>query len=132
MYDVGDIVLFYSNLAQKKKYHLCLIKPSGDQAGLFLFLNSKNSHNALAIDCNRIPELRPTPSGQSYICCDQICYSELILREHVPKKNCQLDTQLCEELLRFVDAAPSIERRIKYKISKAIGVLVVKRRPDGV
>lgn len=87
MYDVGDIVLFYSNLAQKKKYHLCLIKPSGDQAGLFLFLNSKNPFNdSLAPDCGRIPELRPTQSGQSDICCAQICYSELILQEHVPKK----------------------------------------------
>ena len=115
MYDVGDIVLFYSNVAQKKKYHICLIKPSIEQAGLFLFLNSKNPFNdSLAIDCGRLPELRPTQSGQSYICCAQICYSELILQEHVPKKICQMHTDLCEELLRFVDAAHFLERRIKY------------------
>ena len=131
MYDVGDIVLFYSNQAQKKKYHICLIKPSSEQAGLFLFLNSENHYNnSLALDCNRIPELAPTPSGQSYICCEQICCSELMLQVHVPKKICQLDTELCEQLLSFVDAAHFIERRIKLRLSDAITTLIEKRRPN--
>ena len=78
---------FLLQRSSEEKYHICLIKPSIEQAGLFLFLNSKNPFNdSLAIDCGRIPELRPTQSGQSYICCAQVCYSELILQEHVPKK----------------------------------------------
>jgi hypothetical protein len=129
MYDVGDIVSVYSPLKNAKKYHLCLIKPTNSTAGLFLFLNSENRfNNSYAVGCDRIPQLPTTQSTQSYICCEQILYNDLMLKAHLPTKICVLDTKICEELLDFVKTANFIERRIRSIISDALEKIIEKRR----
>ena len=131
MYEVGDIILVHTHLKNSAKYHLSLIKPTAEKPGLFLFLDSESRFgDAIGIDCARIPELSPTRTGLSYICVDRILYTEAYFDTHLPKKICGLAMDIWEELLRFVENTPVIERRHKPDKVTAIQEIIIRERPD--
>jgi len=129
MYDIGDIVLFYSRISNKPKYHLCLIKPTDTEVGWFLLLNSEYRYNdSIGIDCTRIPELPPTESGLSHICCERFPYKKAHFLTHKPKRICQMATDICEELLEFVKNNHTVERRNRMKIGQALEEIIQGRQ----
>lgn len=62
----GDVVGFWSDIAGKHKFHLCICP-----TGKFLFLNSPKARSYpgdFHVPCAEIP-LEPTPEGYSVISC---------------------------------------------------------------
>lgn len=63
-------MLFWSNDADKEKYHLCI-----SLNGKYLFVNSPKKRvyeGDLVLPCSDFPFLDPTPSGESIVCCTLI------------------------------------------------------------
>lgn len=129
MYDVGDIVLFYSFVSDKPKYHLCLIKPTDTEVGWFLLLNSEyRSAGSIGIACTRIPELPPTKSGLSYICCECFPCKKTHFLTHRLEKKCELATDICEELLKFIQHNRTLERRHRNRAAAALNAIIQGRQ----
>lgn len=66
---VRDVVEFYSKIAGKNKYHLCIKAPDAlDARHAFLFLNSKNKYNdEVTVPSSDIPFLPKSPTGFSVV-----------------------------------------------------------------
>lgn len=129
MYNVGDILLFYSYVSGKQKYHLCLIKPTDTEVGWFLLLNSEyRAANSLGIACTRIPELRPTKSGLSYIFCECFPCKRAHFLRHSPEKVCELATDVCQELLEFIQRDHTLERKHRNRAVAALEAIIQGRQ----
>lgn len=129
MYDVGDILLFYSYVSDKQKYHLCLIKPTETEVGWFLLLNSEyRPKNSIGIACTRIPELPPTKSGLSYICCECFPCKKAHFLTYNPEKICELATDICQELLEFIQNNQTLERKHRNRAGVALEAIIQGRQ----
>lgn len=70
MFRPGDVVAFYSHVAGKRKFHLCI-----SLNDCFLFLNSpkaKTYPGDLEVDCAEFPFLDVTASGRSIVSCSMV------------------------------------------------------------
>ena len=129
MYDVGDILHFYSHVSDKQKYHLCLIKPTETEVGWFLLLNSEyRPANSIGIACTRIPELPPTKSGLSYICCECFPYKKIHFLTHSPERVCELATDICQELLALIKHNHTLERKHQNRAGAALKAIIQGRQ----
>lgn len=73
MPDPGDIVEFYSRIAGKRKYHICLCIGDKDGVYKFLMINSKSGFKSDVIFLDgEIPGLPKSPTGESVISLSQI------------------------------------------------------------
>lgn len=73
MPNVGDIVEFYSPIAAKRKYHLCLCVGEVDGIYKFLMINSKSGFKSdVVFRDGEIPGLPSSPTGESVISLSQI------------------------------------------------------------
>ena len=129
MCDVGDVLFFYSYVSDKPKNHLCLIKPTDTEVGWFLLLNSEyRSADSLGIACARIPELPPTKSGLSYICCECFPCRKAHFLTHSPQKVCDLATDICQELLEFIRHNRTLERKHRNRAVVALEAIIRGRQ----
>lgn len=70
MFKPGDVVGLHSEVAGKRKYHLCIHVGGG-----FLFLNSpkvRSYAGDLLVDCDEFPFLPATDNGKSVISCSMV------------------------------------------------------------
>jgi hypothetical protein len=68
MFEVGDIVRFYSPTAGKQKFHLCLGQRGEFPVFAFLHLNSGTGYRGdLTLDDGLVPGLPPSPTGKTVI-----------------------------------------------------------------
>ena len=68
MFEVGDIVRFYSPTAGKEKFHLCLGQRGGVPVFAFLHLNSGAGYRGdLPLDDGLAPGLPPSPTGKTVV-----------------------------------------------------------------
>lgn len=68
MFNPGDVIHFYSQVAGKPKWHLCV-----SLDGCFLFINSPKVKAYLGdfvVPCSELPFLPLTASGESIISCN--------------------------------------------------------------
>jgi len=116
----GDVIGFYSSVAGKHKFHLCL-----GLGGTFLFINtpkSKQFLGDLVVDCSEIPCINPTASGKSVISCSMVIRMTAAELAHCKaKKHGAVSHQLLQKLLKFVEASPVLSPEDKEAILDGIG-----------
>ena len=120
MFAPGDVIKFWSDIAQKKKYHLCI-----SLQGCFLFLNSYKGRSYagdLLVDCSRIPCLDPTKTNKSVISCSMVVrMTEDDLRHTKAEKIGTVSTLLLREVLRFIEASPVLSSDDKDAVLDGLG-----------
>ena len=116
MFSTGDVVSFYSDMAKKRKYHLCI-----GVSGYFLFINSPKPHRDLAtdfkVDAVHLPFLEARPEGYSIISCSVVV--EMDRTELLRNKASRLGSvpkSVMRELFKFIDASKVIEPDTKETI----------------
>jgi len=119
MFALGDVVEFYSYVAGKQKYHLCI-----SLSGAFLLLNSpkaKSYAGDMVVLCSEFP-MEPTPSGKSVICCSVIVRMTVQELEHT-KAKCigNVSPDLIKRILRHVKASPVLSPDDKDFVLEELG-----------
>lgn len=120
MFTVGDVIRFYSDEAEKQKYHLCISFENH-----FLFLNSPKKQvypGDFVVPCTDIPCLPATESGNSIISCTLIMRkSEAELSTLKAQKIGSVSMELITRLGRFVRASPVLSDDEKDAFCEAAG-----------
>lgn len=120
MFAPGDIVRFYSEIAGKRKYHLCL-----SLHGHFLFINSPKGRifrGDFVVPCTAIPCIPPTESGKSIISCSSLVKMTDHELKHVhAEKMASIDISILKDLLIFVEASPVLSPDEKDAIINELG-----------
>lgn len=121
MFSTGDVVSFYSEIAKKRKFHLCI-----SVAGYFLFINSPKSHRDLAtdfkVDAGHLPFLDARPEGYSIVSCSVVV--EMDRTELLQSKASRLGSvskSVMRELFVFIEESKVIEPDIKDIILQNLG-----------
>ena len=101
------VVWFWSDIAGKHKFHLCICP-----TGKFLFLNSPKARSYAGdfhVPSAEIP-LDPTPEGYSVVSCTQpmtISDRELSRLKAVTKKQ-RVSRKVLKDILEFVETLPTL------------------------
>lgn len=112
MFDVGDVVRFFSPTAGKEKFHLCL--GESEIGALFAFLHL-NSSSGFRGDCiladGEVPGLPKSPTGSTVVSFSMIVR---IGTERLTKfsavKTGKIDPHLAGELAAFALTTPVLNR----------------------
>lgn len=104
MFSPGDVVQFWNEDAEKKKYHLCI-----NVNGCFLYLNSpkpKTYPGDFQIDRSDIPCLPPTSEGYSIISCSVVLRRNLVsLKRLKAKKLGVVSRQVLLDLVAIIESS---------------------------
>lgn len=127
MYEIGDVVRFYSTTAAKEKFHLCLGRTEHETIFAFLFLNSVSGYKGDCIlDDGQIPGLPKSPTGKSVVS------FSLIIRVREDKlpilgatKTGAIDAQLAGELAAFAKEVKSLTRQEKVFVISSLESLFI-------
>jgi hypothetical protein len=115
MYSPGDVIEFWSNEADKRKYHLCV-----HQDGSFLFLNSpkpKSYPGDFQIPSADISCLAATAEGYSIVSCTHITKrTDTELKRLKAKKLGKVDSKVLLRLIAFVEKTPVLSQEDKDAI----------------
>lgn len=115
MFSPGDVVEFWSEEAEKKKYHLCV-----HQDGSFLFLNSPKAKpypGDFNIPSAEIACLTATPEGYSVLSCTHLTKrSNTELKTLRARKLGEVDSKLLIRLVAFVEKTPVLPQEDKDNI----------------
>jgi hypothetical protein len=115
MFSPGDVVQFWSDEAEKLKYHLC-VHPDG----AFLFLNSpkaKSYPGDFNIDSAEITCLTPTSEGYSVLSCTHLTKrSSSELKRLQAKKLGVIGSKVLIRLIAFVEKTPVLSQEDKDAI----------------
>lgn len=123
MFKTGQVVKFRSEVAGKKKYHLCI---SMDDH--FIFLNSPKPTAFIGdfeINSTDIIGITPTPTKKSIASCSlvmQFSRQELITLN--AKVVGHVKGSVLKNLMLFVEELPTIENETKNKIIDGLGETV--------
>lgn len=102
MFGPGDVVAFHSDIANKRKYHLCL-----SQGGHFFFINTPKDppyEGDLIVPCTEISCLNPTESGNSAISCSMVVVqTNAELRANGADKLGTVSNATLKKVLAFVE-----------------------------
>ncbi|MCK4946623.1 MAG: hypothetical protein KAS59_10230 [Alphaproteobacteria bacterium] len=122
LFDIGDILYFYSPHAGYPKYHLCVLKIINDDAAKFLYLNSNNGFAAdFIVSDTEIPCLPPSKTGKSIISCSQlILANKRQLKLYKVKKIGRLDKKIAARLLKFVKTTDALSNTDKKIVTNAL------------
>jgi hypothetical protein len=119
MFSPGDVIGFYSDVANKHKYHLCI-----HQDGLFLFINSPKAKafpGGFEIRCNEIACLPATPQGYSIVSCTHLIrQSSASLTALKAKKYGSVESKVLVRLIAFVEKTPVLSDEDKDEIIKGL------------
>jgi len=120
MFSPGDVVRFYSYVAGKAKYHLCI-----SLRGHFLFVNSPKSktfRGDFFVPCSDIPCLEPTDDGRSIISCSFLVkMSDEELRHVGATKLGSCAPRILRDLIKFVEQSPVLSPDEKDAIVDELG-----------
>ncbi len=115
MFDPGDVIAFWSERAEKRKYHLCI-----SLSGHYIFLNSPKSKaypGDLIVDCIEFPFLTPTPEGFTNISCTVVMQmSSADLKRHRARRLGAVSHDLLRRILHFVENSPVVPDRTRQEI----------------
>ena len=122
IFDVGDILHFYSSQAGHPKYHLCVLKIINGNAAVFLYLNSNEGFAAdFIVSDTEIPCLPPSKTGKSIISCSQLVRAnERQLKLYKAKKIGRLDKKIAMNLLKFVKTIDALSKFDKKIVTNAL------------
>jgi hypothetical protein len=119
MFAPGDVVGFWSDIAQKHKYHLCV-----HQDGLFLFIKSpkpKPYPGDFNIQSNEIPCLPATPESYSIISCTHLVkQTPSELRKLKARKYGVVENRVLLRLIAFVEKTPVLSDEDKDAIIEGL------------
>lgn len=122
MYEVGDIVRFFSPKANKEKFHLCLGRAGSEEVFAFLFLNSGTGYRGdCVLEDGQIPGLPKSPTGKSVVS------FSLLMRIREDKlpvlgatKIGAIDANLAGELAAFAKQVKSLTRQEQIFVVSAL------------
>lgn len=108
MFNIGDVVRFFSPIASKEKYHLCL--GNAEQFPHFVFLHI-NSSSGFRGDCiledGQIPGLPKSPTGKTVVSFSLVVTMGADrLVKFGAKKTGEIDAHLAGELSAFAKITP--------------------------
>jgi hypothetical protein len=116
MFSTGDVVSFFSEEAEKRKFHLCI-----SVGGYFLFINSPKSYRSFPtdfrVDARHLPFLEERPEGYSIVSCSLVMRktrSELLKMK--AKREGVMPVVIMRELFAFIEASDVIEPATKAQI----------------
>ena len=113
-YAAGDVIGFYSEVASKHKFHLCV---GGCH---FLLLNSPKTRQFpgdLVVRCSEIPCLEPTATGKSVVSCSMVVtMTESELVHCRASKKGVAEVSLLPDLAKFIEASPVLSQDDKDKV----------------
>lgn len=112
---VGDIVLFESAVAGKRKYHLCFCCDSENDLYKFIFLNSKGGfRDQFEIDAARIPEMPANETGRTVFDCPTIHHKTTAkLAALKPKVICKVPADVAVDFYAFAKTISSMTEHDK-------------------
>ena len=120
MFRPGDVVKFYSFVANKQKFHLCISITGG-----FLFLNSyknKSFTGDLVVPCTEILCLEPTESGKSVVSCSLIVRMDNQQLRHVrAEKIGTVNNSLLVDVIRYIENSPVLSAEDKELVLDGLG-----------
>lgn len=127
MFSVGDIVKIYAPAAGYPKYHLCIAIGGDEEAFKFLFLNSDpNFRDTYSVNCSRVPCIPISDTGVTAFSFSQIPrYTVRHLSIYNATKLGELDKNLAQELLEFIQGVKSLSRSEKQIVILALSSLCV-------
>lgn len=103
---VGDVVLFYSEQAGYKKFHLCVCI---QDSCYFLFINSPKSKafaGDFRIDAKHIPFLDPTKEGYSIVSCNRLLrFSTSDMRKQKMVVKGKISKPIIKKLVAFIEGS---------------------------
>ena len=119
MFSPGDVVGFWSDIAGKHKYHLCV-----HEDGLFLFINSpkrKSYPGDFNVQSDDISCLPATPEGYSIISCTHLVrQTSAELRQLNAKKYGMIESKVLLRLIAFVEKTPVLSDEDKDAIIEGL------------
>lgn len=120
MFKPGNVVSFYSNVAGKRKYHLCL-----SLHGCFLFINTpkkKVFSGDFVVPCSTMPFLTATETGRSIISCSTLIrMTDAELRHLNAQCLGSISFDILRDLIRFVEESPVLSPEDKDAILDELG-----------
>lgn len=120
MFSPGDVVSFYSDVAGKRKYHICISLKKK-----YLFVNSqkkKTYKGDLIFDNSDFPFLPKTENGLSIVSCTRILsVSDAKLKKSSAKIEGSVSVDVLMKILRFVESSPAISQVDKEEITDGLG-----------
>jgi hypothetical protein len=121
----GDIVRFYSNIAGKEKFHICIQGPSKNYAATFLFVNSRAGFKAdLVFRDGEIPGLPVSSTGKTIISCSILLRIPVRqLEQHNIKVTGKLPSAVARKLANFIKTVPTLSDSDKEIIVDALAEL---------
>lgn len=120
MFKPGDVVHFYSTVAGKRKYHLCL-----SLRGRFLFVNSPKAKvykGDFVVPCSSMSFLTATESGKSVISCSTVVkMTDSELRHIKAERLGSIENKYLFDLVKFVEVSPVLTPEEKDAILDELG-----------
>jgi len=113
-YAPGDIVRFENAVAGKVKFHLCICVVAESTVHSFIFLNSEGAgfRDQFAIDCDRIPDLPKSRTGQTVFDCPTVHRKSADQLSRLrPKLVCKLPKDVAAEFVPFAKRVSSMTGR---------------------
>jgi len=110
----GDVVGFWSDIAGKHKFHLCICP-----TGKYLFLNSPKARSYpgdFHVPCSEVP-LDPTPEGYSIVSCGApMAISDAELKKLKATTKGRVSNQALKDLVAFVESLTTLSQDEKDEI----------------
>jgi hypothetical protein len=119
VFSPGDVIIFWSEGAQKPKFHLCV-----SLNGCYLFLNTpkKPYPGDFSIPCTELPFLEPTASGESIISCNMVIrMSDDDLRRYRAKRKGSLGVGVLHQLIVFIENTTVLSQTDKDELLDGLG-----------
>lgn len=120
MFEPGDVVEFYSDVAGKPKYHLCLSLDA-----CYFFMNSPKARaypGDMIIPCAEVPFLPATPSGDSIVSCSMLLrFTEDELIFYGARKRGRVSNAILLQLLQFVENSTVLSDEDKAIVLMGLG-----------
>lgn len=120
MFNIGDVVYFFSDEAEKKKYHLCV---SFD--GHYLYINSpklRSYPGDFIFPSSELDFIEPTESGDSIISCSYITrISDVELRRRRANRVGSVTPSLIKRLYEFIENNDTLSEEDKEIFLSSFG-----------
>lgn len=120
MFAPGDVIQFWSDVAGKRKSHLCV-----SLNNQYVFINSPKDTNYpgdLVVPCSDIPCLTPTKSGESIISCSLIMtIPDADLKRHQAQKKGSVSASVLGKIAAFIQSTPTLSEEEKERFFDAAG-----------
>lgn len=117
-FNVGDIILFQSDVAGKAKFHFCFFYNAENGRYNFMFLNSgKPYQDDFIIDDHRLPNMNPSRSGKTIFCCLTTIIQTLEqIKRLQPKTICRMPPDVAAEFREFAMTITSMTANNKARL----------------